>query len=256
MDKIKSKGEGSEYAKFLKSQTMVQLVSDVSQRLGSRFPMKAQQIFDMYDMCRYDQAWTIDSPSPWCAAFTPNQIDDLEYLEDVRKYYKSGYGHEANTRVQCAAVNDMLHHLESKNQPKTVAYFSHSKGILMLLTALKAARDSDSLRADNYYSMSRRKWRMSEISPFASNLAAIKYDCPNEVERDKVMFFLNEKPLYFDWCKVGLCNWSDVKEQYKEFSQANCNEYYCGSSDASIKFYTITLVFAPIITIIFHIFEM
>lgn len=235
---------------------MTQLVSDVSQRLGYRFPLKVEQVFDIFDMCRYDQAWYVDRPSPWCAAFTPTQIDDLEYLEDIIKYYKSGYGQPLNSHVSCDAVNDMLYHLENKNQPKAVVYFSHSKAIILLLTALKAFKDSDSLRADNYYSMTRRKWRVSEISPFASNLAAIKYDCPNEVERDKIMFFLNEKPLYFDWCKVGLCNWSDVKDQYKEFSRANCNDYFCGQSAASTTFLSVTLVIAPLITIIFRIFSM
>lgn len=112
----------------------------------------------------------MESPSPWCAAFTPNQIDDLEYLEDLQKYYKSGYGRKLNGRVQCVAVNDMIHHLETNNLPKTVVYFTHSKSVLLLLTALRFLKDSDSPRADNYYSMSHRKWRLSNISPFGSNL--------------------------------------------------------------------------------------
>lgn len=235
---------------------MTQLINDVSQRLGYRFPLKSEQVMDMFEMCRLDQAWMIDRPSPWCAAFTPTQIDDLEYLEDLKKYYKSGYGRPIASHVQCEAINDMLHHLESRDQPNAVVYFTHSKSILLLLTALKAVKDSEALRADNYYSMSRRKWRLSEISPFSSNLAAIKYDCPNEVEREKVMFFLNEKPLNFEWCKVGLCNWSDIKEQYKEFSRANCNEYFCGNSGQAIKSLAVTLLFAPLITIIIHMFAM
>lgn len=209
------------------------MVNDVSQRLGYKFPLKTQQVIDMYDMCRYDQAWTLDKPSPWCTAFTPSQIDDLEYLEDLDKYFDSGYVRPISSRMGCAAVNDMIHHLENNNQPKAVVYFAHSKSILLLLNALQAYKDSDSLRADNYYSMSRRKWRVSEISPFATNIAAIKYDCPNDVEREKVMFFQNEKPLYFDWCKVGLCNLSEIKERYKVFTQANCDEYYCTGANGA-----------------------
>lgn len=64
-------GEKSEYKKFLKSQTITQLVSDVSQRLGYKFPLKVQQVLDIYDMCRYDQAWNLESPSPWCAVCIP-----------------------------------------------------------------------------------------------------------------------------------------------------------------------------------------
>ncbi|XP_055322266.1 multiple inositol polyphosphate phosphatase 1-like [Sitodiplosis mosellana] len=249
-DMSKSKGDGTEYKKFVKSQTMTQLVSDVSSRLGYKYPLKLQQVMDMFEMCRFDQAWNIGSPSAWCAAFTPTQIDDLEYLEDLQKYYKSSYGRELNSRIQCAAVNDMLHHLETNNLPKTVAYFTHSKAIVLLLTALRFFKDSDSLRADNYYSMSQRKWRSSYILPFASNLVAIKYDCPNDMERDKVMFFLNEKPITdLDWCKVGLCNLADVKERYKKFTQANCDEYYCTDSGASSILASIIL---PLIAMILH----
>lgn len=43
------------------------MVGDVSLRLGYKFPLKTQQIIDMYDMCRYDQAWHLERPSPWCA---------------------------------------------------------------------------------------------------------------------------------------------------------------------------------------------
>lgn len=228
-------GDGTEYAKFVKSRTITQLLSDVSQRLGYKFPMKLEQVLDMFDMCRYDQAWALEKPSPWCTAFTPTQVDDLEYLYDLDTYYGRGYanGNELNKRLACAAVNDMIHHLETDNEPKAVAYFTHSEAVLLLLTALQAFRDSEPLRADNFYSMSRRKWRTSEISPFASNFAAVKYACPNEVEREKIMFFLNEKPLYFDWCKVGLCNLSEIKERYREYTEANCDEYFCSGYNAA-----------------------
>lgn len=206
----------------------------------------------MFEMCRYDQAWTLDKPSPWCTAFTPSQIDEVEYLEDLGKYHNSGYGRKISANMACAAVNDMLHHLDNNNQPKAVAYFTHSKSVLLLLRALQAHKDSDSLRADNYYSMSRRKWRVSEISPFATSLAVIKYECPNEVEPEKVMFFQNEKPLYFDWCKVGLCSLREVKERYREFTQVNCNEYFCsGTSGAgTLSAYVTVMVSLLAITFI------
>lgn len=191
-----------------------------------------------------------EKPSAWCAAFTPSQIDDLEYLEDLSNYYKASYGRKANSRIACAAVKDMIMFLESRNLPQSVTYFTHTDMIFLFLTALQAAEDSDTLRADNYYSMLRRKFRSSELSPFAANLAAIKYECPNDNERAKVMFFLNEKPLDFNWCKVGLCNLSDVKEKYKEFIQADCNNYYCSSNQRPLVVTMISL-FLPIISILF-----
>lgn len=144
----------------------------------------------------------------------------------------------------------MLYHLSSNEQPRAVAYFTHSKSMILFLTAMKVAKDSDSLRADNYYGMSRRKWRMSEISPFATNFAAIKYDCPNEIEREKVMFFLNEKPLNFDWCKVGLCNWSDIKERYKEYTEGSCEQYFCTNAAKPVSDAITTLIVTSLVFII------
>lgn len=155
-----------------------------------------------------------------------------------------------NSRLSCSAVQDMLNHLETTNGPKSITYFTHSRAILMLLTALRVARDSDTLRAENYYNMQHRNWRVSDLTPFASNFMAVKYECPNEVEAEKVMFFLNEKPVHFKWCKVGLCDLSEVKEQYKEYSNVKCLDYYCTSSSAkSIRYSSILLIFIPLITL-------
>lgn len=216
----------TEYTKFIKSQTIIQLTNDVSKRLGFEIPLKIDQILDIFDMCRFDQAWVLDKPSAWCAAFTPIQINVLEYLEDLSLYYENGFGRPQNARLKCTIVNDMVQHLKNNAQLKFRAHFAHSHGILLVLTALQAVKDSDTLRADNYNTVSRRKYRTSEIVPFAANLAAIKFECPNDVDQEKVMFFLNEKPLHFDWCNP-LCNLKDVEEQYKEFSQVDCDEYFC-----------------------------
>lgn len=154
----------------------------------------------------------------------------------MEKYYKNSYGRSSNSNLACAAVQDLLDNLDRRDGPKTVAYFTHSGAVLLLLTALRVARDSDTLRADNYYNMQQRKWRVSDITPFASNFMAVKYDCPNEVDPSKVMFFLNEKPIHFNWCKVGLCSLSDVKAHYKDYADAVCSDYYCVNSAKSIRY--------------------
>lgn len=240
-------GDGTEYAKFLKTQFIAQLVSDVSQRLGFKFTLEIQQILDIFEYCRLDQAWAPQQPSAWCAAFTPAQIERLEYLEDLNLYYENGYGRPQNAPLKCAIVNDLLHHLETDGQPKAVAYFAHSHGLLLLLTALQAVKDADVLRADNYEILTDRKWRSSEIAPFAANLAVIKYECRNQAERVKVMFLLNEKPLHFDWCQDGLCNLEDVRKQYNKYTQVDCDEYYCSAFGAASTFrFAYISVLAPV----------
>lgn len=223
----------SEVKKFESSPMFSQTVSDISSRLGFKFPLKTEQVLDIFDMCRFDQAWNLGHPSPWCAAFTPSHVNVLEYREDIHYYYKSGYGHALNEKLACATVADMMKHLESKELPQMIGYFAHASTIQLLSVALGIAKNAEPLRADNYLAQSRRRWKSSEISPFAANLAAIKYDCPNDSERNKIMFFLNEKPVDLDWCRVGLCNWSDVKRHYEHLQNANCAEIFCSGNSAS-----------------------
>ncbi|XP_055295864.1 multiple inositol polyphosphate phosphatase 1-like [Sitodiplosis mosellana] len=247
-------GKDSEYRKYLKSKTISQLVMDVSKRLGFECPLKMRQVLSMYDMCVYEQAWNLSDSSPWCAAFTPSQFYDLEYPEDLRKYYESGHGREANSRFLCALVNDLLAHLGNDDQPKAVAYVTHSSSLLLLLTSLGVFNDSEPLRADSYHRLSDRKWRLSKIAPFASNFAAVKYDCPNDIESEKVKFFINEEPIDFEWCDAGLCDWSAVKERYKKYTEVNCDEYFCsGTSKSSVfSIFLITLATLAAISLLFN----
>lgn len=49
---------------------MRQLVRDVSERLGFNDPLQVSQVLAMHEMCRFDQAWNVDEPSPWCVVGT------------------------------------------------------------------------------------------------------------------------------------------------------------------------------------------
>lgn len=228
--------DDSEANKFEEGPQYQKMIDDVSKRLGFKLTLSKKQVKLIYDMCRYDQAWSLDRPSAWCTAFTKSQIQVLEYAQDLKYYRETGYGNtELNANVACETVKDLLRSLDSKDNPVVSAYFAHSSTIQLFLTALDTYRDAEPLRADNFAEQSRRKWRVSEISPFAANVAAIKYDCPNDNERTKVMFFLNQRPMAFPYCNVGLCNWSDVKRMYQRFDGADCANTFCRSKGSKIK---------------------
>lgn len=66
----------------------------------------------MYDMCRYDKAWNVNHRSAWCAVFIKEELQVLEYLEDLDSFYDAGYGSEANIRLGCSAIKDMIKKFE------------------------------------------------------------------------------------------------------------------------------------------------
>lgn len=71
--------------------------------------------------------------------------------------------------------------------------------------------------------------------------------CPNDPERFKVQFFLNERPIEFDWCNIGLCNLSKLVEKYRNFVDADCGSIYCGgNSGVNVKVSAVLLVVAAV----------
>lgn len=103
------------------------------------------------------------------------------------------------------------------------AYFAHVTTVQLLFASLGIARQDIPLRADNYKEMTNRSWITSKISPFATNLAAVRYDCDSG---PKVQFLLNQRPLA-DLCSQGLCDLSTLKAKYATIAAANCSSYFC-----------------------------
>lgn len=248
-----SKDKNSEVFKFKQSEIYKRTAEEISARLGFKYTLNDKQIDNLWDMCRYDQAWYIQDESPWCVSFTPEHVNVLEYLEDLKYYYKASYGNKLNENVMCSAVQDMIRNLQSDSaNPKVTAYFTHAAAMQLILTSLGYAKDSENLRADNYQQMKYRKFRTSVLSPFASNLVAVKYQCPNDPEFNKVQFFLNERPIEFSWCNIGLCDLSRVIEMYKKFLDADCRDMFCGgNSGSTFKISFIVVLVTGIFTYLF-----
>ncbi|XP_077285576.1 multiple inositol polyphosphate phosphatase 1-like [Arctopsyche grandis] len=227
---------------FKNKEEFKNMIQNVSFHLGYRYSLEEGTIKNIYDMCRYDKAWEINKNSPWCAAFTKDQLRLLEYIEDLKSYYETGYGNELNKKIGCLPLKDMMDKFTrmidhpDQDQPKASIYFTHSKAIQTLLTSLGIAHDSVPLLADNYHTpnVQRRKWKTSLIDPFASNLVAVLYRCSQD-EKHRVMFFLNERPVEFDDCKVGLCTWEVVQKKYGAASK-QCNLDFCHENGATRTF--------------------
>lgn len=219
------------------------LLQNVSRRLGFLYNIPKRSILTMYDLCRYEKAWTVTQLSPWCAVFSKEELRVLEYREDLYYYYKAGYGREINAQLGCTLLQDMMNHFwkvqQDKNsiEPKGVFYFTDIVSLQNLLTTLNINKDQMHLSAFNYRDMAKRQWRTSFISPFAANLVAVFYKCDDDSQPNKVMFYLAEKLVYLDGCDVGLCDWEYFRQKFSSvISRCNLNVCWNGSG---------TTVFVP-----------
>lgn len=246
-----------EVKKFNEGPQFQNLVQNVSRRLGFLYNISEKTILTIYDMCRYEKAWTVTKLSPWCAVFSKEELRVLEYREDLYYYYKAGYGREINERLGCSLLQDMMNHFwkvehaEDSAQPNGVFYFSDIMSLQNLLTTLGINKDQMKLTALNYKEMARRQWRTSFVSPFAANLVAVFYKCESNRQPNKVMFYLAEKPVLFDGCDVGLCDWEYLKKKFSS-TMSRCNRNGCGTGSGVVSFVpNILLILLACVSLVF-----
>jgi multiple inositol-polyphosphate phosphatase/2,3-bisphosphoglycerate 3-phosphatase len=55
---------------FRQSPIYLKTLADVTARLGFQYNMSIEDMQIMYDICRYQKAWNLEVPSPWCSAFS------------------------------------------------------------------------------------------------------------------------------------------------------------------------------------------
>lgn len=135
-------------------------------------------IRSMWQLCRFEQAFDLTKLAPWCSVFSIDDIAVLEYGEDLGYYYEAGYGFAMNSNILCEAVQNLLTFLQSNDDDEAPAriLITHSTSMQLLMVALELYEDEIPLTRSNFAQQSFRKWRTSEQSAFASNLAVIRYE--------------------------------------------------------------------------------
>lgn len=132
----------------------------------------------MWQLCRFEQAFDLTRPAPWCSVFSIDDISVLEYGEDLKYYYEAGYGFEMNKNLLCEAMQNMLKFLQTSSvgEQPTRIYVTHSTAMQLMLVELGLYEDEVPLTSSNYKQENSRKWRTSQQTAFASNLAVIRYE--------------------------------------------------------------------------------
>ncbi|KAM6442632.1 multiple inositol polyphosphate phosphatase 1 [Liasis olivaceus] len=171
--------------------------------------------------------------SPWCSLFNKEDAKVLEYLNDLKQYWKRAYGYNINSRSSCILFQDIFKHLdqavtESKRSKPisspVIIQFGHAETLQPLLTLMGYFKDKVPLNASNYSSHLNRKFRTGRIVPYAANLLFVLYHCDqarSPEEEYKVQILLNEKLLPFTYSGKTVSLYAKLKNHYKDFIQ-NC----------------------------------
>ncbi|XP_051969026.1 multiple inositol polyphosphate phosphatase 1b [Xyrauchen texanus] len=178
----------------------------VRKKIANRLQIPYNQITpDMAEaaffLCSYEFAIKSEN-SPWCNLLDESDAQVLEYKNDLKQYWKRGYGHDINRKSSCPLFHDIFKRLDKAaydysfgDVEKTATIqVGHGETLLPLLSLMGFFKDEKPLTAENFSLQHNRKFRTSQIVPYAANLVFVLYDC---TEGLRVQLFLNEKPINF-----------------------------------------------------------
>ncbi|XP_053162377.1 multiple inositol polyphosphate phosphatase 1 [Hemicordylus capensis] len=171
--------------------------------------------------------------SPWCSLFSKEDAEVLEYLNDLKQYWKRAYGYDINSRSSCVLFQDIFKHLDQavmeSQSAKSISSpvilnFGHAETLQPLLALMGYFKDEEPLKAYNYRRHMHRAFRSGRIVPYAANLLFVLYHCdhakPPE-EEYKIQILLNEKLLRFPHSGETVSLYANLKNHYKDLQ--NCN---------------------------------
>ncbi|XP_072279860.1 multiple inositol polyphosphate phosphatase 1 [Pyxicephalus adspersus] len=223
-----------EVDKFKIGPEMQKVIRKVATLLGvPEDQLNADLIQVAFFTCSFELAINNIISSPWCHLFDEEDAKVLEYLNDLKQYWKRGYGFDINSRSSCKLFQHIFQHLEtavfeSKRSQQisspVVMQFGHAETLLPLLALMGLFKDEKPLTADNFSSQSEQKFRSGRIVPYASNLVFVLYHCDlveSPKEEYQVQMLLNENLLPFPHSEESVCLFDDLKKQYSHLLH-NC----------------------------------
>eukprot|EP00397_Hematodinium_sp_SG-2012_P035129 GEMP01037755.1.p1 GENE.GEMP01037755.1~~GEMP01037755.1.p1 ORF type:complete len:410 (+),score=88.88 GEMP01037755.1:257-1486(+) len=119
--------------------------------------------------------------------WTPATLDVLNYVTDLKHFYKSGRGHIASVLQARPYVRKLLERIEERDGQHYA--FGHAETLIPVLELIAPAQGSWPT-AHNFRSHVQRAFDTSNISPFAGNLAFVLYKDDKD-EQLKVVLALN-----------------------------------------------------------------
>ncbi|XP_050437908.1 uncharacterized protein LOC126844093 isoform X6 [Adelges cooleyi] len=214
-----------ESKEFKKSYFMNKVVDRVKVKMGAN-DITLDDVNIIYEACRDERLSDDESLPPWCIVFCKEDLEVLEYYEELQLYYAYGYGNPSNVKLACPMAVQLLKTLEEKinknKGPDGLFHFANTTNILSLHVMLGLGKDHSPLTASNFIEKKNRQWRSSMFSPSAANFMAVLFKNANN---DYVVaFYINERitriPLG-NGSSCTECQWSDIQNKLQAYISDN-----------------------------------
>lgn len=172
-----------EFKTFKHGEEMKTVLQKVLRKMGiSSSGISEQSLVGMYVACIFEFN-IYNRENTWCQLFDDEDLLVLEYLFDLKHFWKRGYGYPISYKIGCPLLQNIISSLKNATDPTSeekkygTFMFAHAETLQPLYALLGLFKDDKDLRADNFLEQLERKYRTSYIVPFGANIAFVIYKC-------------------------------------------------------------------------------
>lgn len=200
---VENKTSLHEYKTFKQGEEMRNVLQKVSNKLKFKSgALSEEDLVGMYTACMFEVA-VHKRENTWCELFDAEDLLVLDYMSDLKHYWKRGYGYPINYKISCPLLERIVNLLKnatelSEDRLHSAFMFAHGETLQPLYALLELFKDKEQLRANNFLKQLDRKYRISRIAPFGANIAFVLYKC--NAKDFMVQVLVNEEVIAVPCC--------------------------------------------------------
>ncbi|KAE8902446.1 hypothetical protein PF005_g12430 [Phytophthora fragariae] len=233
-----------EHAKYRESEQMHHNLARF-QKLAGFLEATQKDMEAAYAGCAFDVA-VLNVFDQWCSLFDDEMLLSMDYFQDLKHFYRKSHGHPLSYEIASPLLQDIFHTMKQRvdGMSNVEGYFrfAHAETILPLASLLNVsyfdrhASDREGhFRADTPLDLAlKRKFKSSELAPFAANIGFVLYACAADEGQSgskptfKVKTLLNEREVVFDECKSQeLCPFDVLENLFRRWIYEFDFEEHC-----------------------------
>lgn len=123
-------------------------------------------------------------------------------------------------------------------------HFTHSGMMLKFYSRLGLFKDQSPLQASSYSTQGQRKWKTSDIDPFAGNIAFVLFNCSSSRAQEfRVGTYVQQKEVILPNCTSFLCPFENFEATFGEVADTcNLANICRGSNSSNALFFSTTVL--------------
>jgi len=213
----KSELANYEIQKYLES-IFPRIQAKLNQRLGGTW-VTAELIDTMYTACVFQVAIN-GVQDRWCALFDQEDIEQIEYLNDLEAYWLKSYGFPINYQMTCPLIKEIIGLFDAKIDgkfplAKAKLRFAHAETVIPLIAVLGLYKDPYPLQWNtSNENIQNRKFRTAHFSSFASNVAFLLLNCDGQF---MIQVLSNEIPVLVPGCPDVNCPYDVFRGLFQSY---------------------------------------